>query len=87
MDFVVFRSARKRPTREKCNTFHTKTCFFKVRACAAAAGKAKKLFKNMHKNNLKLCIKAAYSLIAKRYRVLQEVKKESYTDTPPWGPR
>ena len=28
-----------------------------------------------------------FSLIAKRYRVLQEVKKESYTDTPPWGPR
>ena len=27
----------KRRTSEKCNTLHAKTCFFKVRACAAAA--------------------------------------------------
>ena len=40
MDVLVFRSARKRPTSEICNTFHAKTCFFKVRACAGAAGKA-----------------------------------------------
>ena len=35
---VSFFSLRaKRRTSEKCNTLHAKTCFFKVRACAAAA--------------------------------------------------
>ena len=37
-----FRSARKRPRREKCNTFHTKTYFSKVRPGAGAARTAKK---------------------------------------------
>ena len=51
VDVLVFRSARKRPTSEICNTFHAKTMFFKVRACAGAAGKAKKKHKKQYKNN------------------------------------
>ena len=38
----IFRSARQRPRHEKCNTFHTKTCFFKVRSGAVAARTAMK---------------------------------------------
>ena len=38
----LFRSARKRPTCEKCNTLHAICCFFKVRARAGAASKTKK---------------------------------------------
>ena len=39
---AVFRSARKWWTSEFLHTFHAICCFFKVRACAGAAGKAKK---------------------------------------------
>ena len=53
----LFRSARKRPTCEKRNTLHAKTCFFKVRSRAGAASKAKKTMQKTTPKNIKNMMK------------------------------
>jgi len=59
--FVVFGSARKRPIGKICNTFHTKTSFFKVRPPARAAGKTKKTIQEFINKELPKTLKSLFS--------------------------